>query len=282
MGNVATSHVVKKGETLDGIARKYRIASWKLIWGHKDNAKLKSKRGKPELIQPGDSFVLPPPKESSITNKYSSNGPRMSIDIDGPKRLIFVQQKWAYFYQSEQEASAWTSSQKADFHKKVDSIIWKYWSGKFTLGVKGKSEFAAVYKDADFTVNFDIKQVKSGGHWKVYVLKLAAGSSSPRAQVDWPGQSVYLSSYDTVIKTVTLPDKRKFKQIAVAHEFGHTAGNVEELKRGDEYELPNPYFHEKKSMMNLGMKLDKRHARTLIEAMDKIIPNTSFYVKRVG
>lgn len=52
-------HTVSKGETLIGIAKKYKHKTYKDIWNDADNAKLKKKRGKPEAIEPRDILVIP-------------------------------------------------------------------------------------------------------------------------------------------------------------------------------------------------------------------------------
>jgi chromosome segregation ATPase len=52
-------HKVVKGEALDGIAKKYHTDA-KSLWKAPENKALVSKRGKPELLQPGDTIVVPP------------------------------------------------------------------------------------------------------------------------------------------------------------------------------------------------------------------------------
>ncbi len=52
-------HKVKKGETLTGIAKKYKIKTWKEIWQAPENKAIASKRKKPEQILPGDAFTIP-------------------------------------------------------------------------------------------------------------------------------------------------------------------------------------------------------------------------------
>ena len=56
------THKVVKNDTLIGIARKYghKDNDWTKIWNHPSNRSVASKRGKPELIQPGDIFIVPP------------------------------------------------------------------------------------------------------------------------------------------------------------------------------------------------------------------------------
>ena len=53
------THKLAKGETLDGIAKRYR-ADPKTLWKTADNKALVTKRGKPEALLPGDVIVIPP------------------------------------------------------------------------------------------------------------------------------------------------------------------------------------------------------------------------------
>lgn len=45
--------------TIWGISQHYGIANWQTVWDDPKNAGLRSKRGKPELIQPGDVVYVP-------------------------------------------------------------------------------------------------------------------------------------------------------------------------------------------------------------------------------
>ena len=274
-------YTIKKGDMLDKIAKKYGLKSGQFIFDAKVNSKVKKLRKEPSKIQPGDVFIIPAPDPSTIKTHFTSKGARMSIDVDGPKKLIFVQQKWAYTYFKQAAASAWNNREKKDFHNNVDKLIWKHWSGKFTFGVKGTSEFVKVYKDTEFKCNFDIESVSSGGHWEVKVTKIRSGGAHLGSEVKWNDQVILLDTFDTLVRIRTKEGKQ-FKQIAAVHEFGHAVGNTYVLDRGDEYRVGNTYEFERNSMMNVGMQLKKRYTRTLVEELNKMIPKTEFFVKRVG
>jgi LysM domain len=66
-GNV-TVHVVAKGETLETIARKYKIRPWKTIYDDPANARFRKLRKNPDQIMPGDKIVIqmPGPSRQSI------------------------------------------------------------------------------------------------------------------------------------------------------------------------------------------------------------------------
>ncbi len=62
-------HVVAKGETLDKIAKKYKIPSWKMIYDDPANAKLRKLRDNPDRIIPGDKIVIQLPGLSAQSAK---------------------------------------------------------------------------------------------------------------------------------------------------------------------------------------------------------------------
>ncbi|MBB94777.1 MAG: hypothetical protein CML68_09265 [Rhodobacteraceae bacterium] len=276
-------HTVKKGDTLSKIAKKYGIKSAKALYDDPANAKFRKLRPNPDLIEPGDKVTIPP-TPASVKSNHTKDMPRMSIDVNGDKALIFVQQKWEYTFVEQAGVSKWTSKEKTDFHTAADKSIWARWSGKFKLTCTGKSDFARAFKDTVFNVSFDIKNVKSGGHWKVTVTKVPKGSKSPTSSVNWGNQTIKLDSEDTKLKDLLKTGKDKDKQSPFAHEFGHAVGNSKHgpAAHGDEYKAGAANFADKKSMMNIGTELRKRHADHLIGELNKMIKDTTWTVKSVG
>lgn len=59
MAGELKKHKVAKGETMIGIAKKYKHKDWKTVWDHKENAALKKKRKHPTKILRGDVVVIP-------------------------------------------------------------------------------------------------------------------------------------------------------------------------------------------------------------------------------
>jgi N-acetylmuramoyl-L-alanine amidase len=65
-------HIVKQGECLSSIAKKYGFASWRTIYDHPDNAELKRCRPNPDILYPGDEIRIPekdPGTESVATGQ---------------------------------------------------------------------------------------------------------------------------------------------------------------------------------------------------------------------
>jgi hypothetical protein len=59
MAQAMKVHKVKKGDTLEAIAKKFKVKKWEVIWNCPENAKLKSKRKLPRQITVGDAVVIP-------------------------------------------------------------------------------------------------------------------------------------------------------------------------------------------------------------------------------
>lgn len=59
MAQAQKVHKVKKGDTLEAIAKKFKVKKWEVIWNSPENAKLKSKRKQPRQITAGDAVVIP-------------------------------------------------------------------------------------------------------------------------------------------------------------------------------------------------------------------------------
>ena len=53
------THIVRAGENLTAIARKYGYSDWKTIYDHARNADFRKKRPNPNVIMPGDEIYVP-------------------------------------------------------------------------------------------------------------------------------------------------------------------------------------------------------------------------------
>ncbi|MBC2695372.1 MAG: LysM peptidoglycan-binding domain-containing protein [Desulfobacteraceae bacterium] len=52
-------HIVKQGDTLSKLAKKYGFNNWRKIYDHSDNAELRQKRTNPNILYPGDKVFIP-------------------------------------------------------------------------------------------------------------------------------------------------------------------------------------------------------------------------------
>lgn len=203
----------------------------------------------------------------------------MDFYIDPGKSQIFIQQKWKYTWNVQMGCTAWTEQEKKDFHTKVDRLIWSLWAGKFKATVAGTSDFAKNYKTKIFTLNFDVKKVTSGEHWKVEVLKIPKGSSN-QSYIIWSTRTISLDTEDNNKRNI-IRNGKTYHQYPVAHEFGHTSGNSKFASagmHGDEYKASSPHNADYKSMMNVGSILRKRHMDYAINIINNMIPNTTFNI----
>lgn len=282
MGCIVDTILFKKGDTLDKLARKYGLKDGKELLNAAENARLKKLRGTPDKVQPGDKLVIPPPNEKGVKTNFSKDTDRMTFDICGAKRLVSVEQRWQYTYDNDDGTSPWTTQEQRDFRHHIDLAIMTYWSGHFTLSVAGGSDFARLYRNDVFKVGFDIRFVTSGGHWKVNVTKVAPRTKMG-SKINWGNRTIQLDSNDTKMQE-RVREGKHYKQVPAAHEFGHTIGNTKHSPNsthGDEYKSGSPFKAERKSMMNDGMELRKRHADHLIAELNKMIPDTVFAVKTI-
>lgn len=56
---MSTPYTVVSGDSLVGIAKKYGIKNWQLIYNDPDNSDFRRKRPNPDLIFPGDIVIIP-------------------------------------------------------------------------------------------------------------------------------------------------------------------------------------------------------------------------------
>ena len=178
----------------------------------------------------------------------------------------------------------WTLQQKRAFHNTVDRQIWASWSNRVTLTVTGTSDFARKFARKPLPINLDVRWVLRNEHWQVYAWKVE-DNASDRAEVFWDNRRINLYSTDLAPSSVCTdgtPQVCKGNFQTVPHEFGHAVGNTSVLNRGDEYRASSPHLADTDSILNIGRQLRIRHFRTLLEEMNKMIPNTTFAVHQTG
>jgi N-acetylmuramoyl-L-alanine amidase len=89
------THVVRQGEHLAAIARRYGFSDYRTIWEHSQNAALRQRRrGNPNVLWPGDEIFIPDLEERSEDgateqrHRFVRHAPTLQLrlrirDIDG-------------------------------------------------------------------------------------------------------------------------------------------------------------------------------------------------------
>lgn len=204
------------------------------------------------------------------------------IDIVEHESRVFFQQRWKYSWQIEAPLLAWTQDEKQAFHAEVDRQIWRSWSNRVKLSVTGTSSFARRFSGRRLPMNLDVRWVRSDEQWNVTAWKSGVFQ---RGSIDWGTKSVTLFTSDMTERgacTSATPAVCTTGFRTVPHEFGHAVGNTSALGRGDEYNSGSPHLADTASILNIGTELRRRHFRTILEEMNRMIPNTTFAVQQIG
>lgn len=211
-----------------------------------------------------------------------------TIDIDTTAGKIVLLERWQYVWLG---SPRWTLAEKQAFHARAEREIWSAWSNRAHLRVEGSSEFAKRFRGREIPVFMDIRWVIGKPHWTVQVTRLPKGQIV-RSRVRWTPRMIILDSNDfTNRQTCFGPPKNVcVNQIPVAHEFGHTIGNIGRVhgQASDEYDdgtdgskKRSPYIDDVHSLMHRGNTLRERHFEHLMTELYGLIPDTSFAVGRL-
>jgi len=205
------------------------------------------------------------------------------IDIIVHEKRIFFQQRWRYTWEKTAGQTDWDLDQKRKFHTEVDKQIWASWSNRVKLSVTGTSDFAKKFATTKLPMNLDIRWVLRDEHWDVTAVKNDP-ADMPHNYVQWDARKIKLhtsklKSYSACTNGSPKVCTAGFK--SVPHEAGHAFGNSSTLGRGDEYASTSPHLADTGSILNIGTELRKRHFRTILEEMNKMIPDTTFAVHQV-
>jgi hypothetical protein len=203
------------------------------------------------------------------------------IDVDTTVGRVFLQERWQYNWLTSPGTTAWTQKERRDFHNRADQSIWAAWSNHAALTVAGKSPFARNFAGKLIPINLDIRWVTARPHWTVNVTKVPPGNYR-QSNVQWTARVINLDTEDFTTRTICSGTPRACQtQIPVAHEFGHTIGNTSTLARGDEYPDASPHSTDTGSIMHSGHQLRSRHFKTILDEMNRMIPDTTFTVGSV-
>jgi hypothetical protein len=157
--------------------------------------------------------------------------------------------------------------------------------------LKGNSDFVKRNADNLFKFRLDIQRVNSNEHWTVSANKISSTRKLP-TYVIWSTRKIVIDTNDIApdLKTNGFANALQFP---VAHEFGHTIGNVPLLypgNHGDEYYINSVLYgyssgvsqttsnyYDSQSIMNIGSSLRERHFDYILRELNTMIPNTIFY-----
>ena len=222
--------------------------------------------------------------EVTTMSHVVKNLPWCVIDIDTTVGRVFFQQRWKYRWERKAAMSAWTLGEKRDFHNRADRQIWAAWSNRVRFKTNGSSPFARRFGARGVPVNLDIRWVTSNEHWNVSVWKIPT-TDFQTSSVQWAARKIKLDTNDFNSRTHCTGAGAAAvctKQIPVAHEFGHAAGNTFVLGRGDEYKASSTHLGDQGSILNAGSQLRDRHFQTIIDEMNSMIPDCTFSVLSVS
>lgn len=220
------------------------------------------------------------------------------LEIIESTSQILITQRWKLV-----EASTLSLSVIERFKQKTKNIIETLWNYKFWVKVKGESAFAKKHEKTTFEVRFQIEWVSSNAHWQVTLSPQSSTSS-----VNWVRRIISLDIFDIE------PQRKRnapssLKQYTVAHEFGHTIGNVrgyrpspffsvwklpyslQRIDHDDEYPLREDssmakienqrrerFFIDKESIMNVGNEVRARHSDYIILELNTLMYGADFYL----
>lgn len=151
-----------------------------------------------------------------------------------------MSERWFYNW-IDAGKGPWTRAEKLNFHRQCDLAIWAAWSNRARLKVSGKSPFAQRFSRRTLGINLDIHGVLSNQHWTVNGKKVVAGEQFI-SNVVWQTHNIYLANHDFEPVFRHRPEGVR-KQVTVAHEFGHAAGNSATFGMGDEYPSRKARLH---------------------------------------
>lgn len=201
------------------------------------------------------------------------------INIDTATGAILIQERWQYTWLTDRGQKNWTLPEKRDFHHRADAAIWNTWSNRARLVVTGQSDFAKRFHKKSLTIKFDIRWVTAHPHWHVNVTKIRKGIQKTSSTVFFK-ETMDLDSEDVTTKWICGGDPRWCRsQTGVAHEFGHSIGNIDLSKHGDEYHALSRYYLDRSSIMNAGHVVRKRHFDAILVQLNKMMDDTHFAVR---
>lgn len=215
----------------------------------------------------------------------SRQTPYMDIYVEERMESILIRQRVNYnWLKKPVTLPDWTITQKRKFHSDCDTLIWNHWGQSYFVKVRGTSSFAQRNYNKLFKIKFDIKWDLNNPQWTINATKIPKGGWA-QSSIIWAHRVI---NFDT--EDVTPVHKGHGNmQRGVLHEYGHVIGNsptahaqVGLPRRGDEYlndAVTNGGFNtDYKSIMNTGEELRRRHLDYVINQLNLMLPQTTFYI----
>jgi hypothetical protein len=208
-----------------------------------------------------------------------------TIDVDTTKGRIVVVERWQYVWKlGTPRMTRWTIEERRAFHARADRAIWNAWSNRAMLAVDGTSEFAKRFSKRDIPVFMDIRWVIAKLHWTVQVTKVDK-TTFLTSRVGWSVRQIELDTNDFREREICFGPPKDIcaAQIPVAHEFGHTLGNIGRVHKGrsDEYDAKSLFSEDVASMMHRGNELRDRHFNHLLNELRGMVPDAEFSLNRL-
>lgn len=212
---------------------------------------------------------------------FVKNTSEFIIDLNTIENYFFISSHWQYSFKNKAGTTPWTEPEKMNFHNRADQLIWRCWSSKYQLQVKGTSDFAKKNLNTLFTVNFDIKRVYSNPHWTVEAIKILPGDFN-QSHIKWFSHQITLDTEDVKLFN-RFNSAKTYGQYPISHEFGHVTGNIPLYGlHGDEYLPASIYHSDTSSILNIGNQIRARHYDYLLMILNDpffpFIADTHFYV----
>lgn len=215
-----------------------------------------------------------------------SNEGWATIDLNTDTGQVFIQEDWRYNWNLwPGVTAAWTHTQKAATHRRIDRQVWGLWSNRIRLGVSGNSDIARRLMAGGARVNFDVRwSLRPTAHWTVTVWKMppsAGATSLHRSFVQHQSRRIELNTADLLPRGAGNSAGASTANFLTApHEYGHTIGPTGN-NLGDEYGALSTHLGDTHSMMNIGRDIRRRHMDQVVAALNRMAPGTTFNANRL-
>ncbi|MCO6505388.1 MAG: hypothetical protein J6568_08245 [Snodgrassella sp.] len=110
----------------------------------------------------------------------------------------------------------------------------------------------------------------------------SSGVGFETSYVIWEQRIISLDTEDIKSNYKSYIGLKDYYQFPIAHKFGHTVENVPFVGHSDEYHNDNRINGDFKldypSVMNVGNELRKHHLDYILNQLNTMLPNTTFYI----